>query len=99
MDTSTGFRAMPTSCLTCVFCPTLTLFPELQPRTGIDKAVADYVFQFEETGEFLADVGGLVERLLPKYEREGKAYLNHSYRMHRRASPAPWPLRNGLQLA
>lgn len=49
--------------------------PELKPLTGRDAPVSDYVLQSTEAQELLADVKQLLDRTLPRYEREGKAYL------------------------
>lgn len=49
--------------------------PELKPLTGRDAPVADYVLKSSEAQELLADVRQLLDRTLPRYEREGKAYL------------------------
>lgn len=47
----------------------------LRPLPGTDPRVADYVFARRETGEFLEHARGLLGFALPRYEREGKAYL------------------------
>ncbi len=49
--------------------------PELRPLTGRDAPVADYVLKSSEAQELLTDVRQLLDRTLPRYEREGKAYL------------------------
>lgn len=48
---------------------------ELRPRTGLDPAVAAFVLETAEAKELLTDLGGLLRKLLPRYEREGKSYL------------------------
>jgi UPF0042 nucleotide-binding protein len=48
---------------------------ELKPLTGLDPAVARFVVDAPESQELLTDLGALLRKLLPRYEREGKAYL------------------------
>jgi RNase adapter protein RapZ len=48
---------------------------ELRPKTGRDPEVAAFVLESAEAKELLADLTGLLGRLLPRYEREGKSYL------------------------
>ena len=57
------------------FAPNPYYIEELKPLSGIDKSVADYVFDFEETKEFLAKITDLVVFLLPYFEKEGKTQL------------------------
>jgi UPF0042 nucleotide-binding protein len=49
--------------------------PHLRPQTGLDAPVRDYVLGSEETQELVLDVLTLLDHTLPRYEREGKAYL------------------------
>ena len=49
--------------------------PGLRALTGVDTAVSDYVFSFDQAGEFLQKVEDLLEFVIPEYEQEGKAYL------------------------
>lgn len=49
--------------------------PELKPMTGREAAVSEYVLGSSEAQELLTDVQQLLDRTLPRYEREGKAYL------------------------
>jgi UPF0042 nucleotide-binding protein len=49
--------------------------PDLKPLTGRDAPVAEFVLGSSEAQELLADVTQLLDRTLPRYEREGKAYL------------------------
>ena len=49
--------------------------PALRPQTGLDAPVRDYVLASSETQELVRDVLTLLEHTLPRYEREGKAYL------------------------
>lgn len=57
------------------FLPNPHFVPELRPKTGREKDVADYVLQRPETEELLADLGQFFEHTLPRYQQEGKAYL------------------------
>jgi UPF0042 nucleotide-binding protein len=49
--------------------------PNLKPKPGTDDAVREYVLGDAETQEFLETVRNFLSYLLPRYEREGKAYL------------------------
>ena len=49
--------------------------PHLRALTGQDEAVARYVLDAPETGEFMKRTSALLEYVLPRYEREGKSYL------------------------
>ena len=49
--------------------------PQLRPKTGLDKEVAEFVLAAPEARELLDDLGKLMLKLLPRYEREGKSYL------------------------
>ena len=57
------------------FLPNPHFVPDLRPKTGREKEVADYVLGAEPTLELLADLRTLLTHTLPRYEREGKAYL------------------------
>jgi RNase adapter protein RapZ len=57
------------------FLPNPYFVPELKALTGRDPAVAQYVLEREESAEFLTRLEGLLEFLLPRYQREGKSYL------------------------
>lgn len=57
------------------FLPNPYFVAELRPESGLDPSVRDYVLGAPDTGPFVDDVLGLLERTLPLYEREGKAYL------------------------
>jgi RNase adapter protein RapZ len=60
----------------CRFMPNPHWVDELRPRTGLDAAVRDYVMAQEGTQEFLDELDRLLRLTLPRYEREGKAYLS-----------------------
>ncbi|MFP4390348.1 MAG: RNase adapter RapZ [Desulfococcaceae bacterium] len=49
--------------------------PELKPLDGRTAEVRDFVLDRDETRRFLANFTGLLDDLIPQYEREGKAYL------------------------
>lgn len=48
---------------------------ELRHKTGLDKAVRDYVFQSPMTTEFVRRLKEFTGWLLPRYEEEGKSVL------------------------
>jgi UPF0042 nucleotide-binding protein len=48
---------------------------ELRGRTGEDQKVKDYVLKQTETTTFLERFSGMIEYLIPLYEKEGKSYL------------------------
>jgi RNase adapter protein RapZ len=47
----------------------------LRHRTGLDRPVAEFVLNAAEADEFVVRITGLLEYLLPHYEREGKNYV------------------------
>jgi UPF0042 nucleotide-binding protein len=49
--------------------------PQLKPKPGTDPTVRAYVLSDAETQEFLEIIRNFLAYLLPRYEREGKAYL------------------------
>ncbi|HKU36639.1 MAG TPA: RNase adapter RapZ [Polyangiales bacterium] len=49
--------------------------PQLRPKTGIDREVSEFVLAAPEARELLQDLSALLGKLLPRFEREGKAYL------------------------
>jgi len=57
------------------FLPNPHWVPELREQTGRDAAVRDYVFSHDEAGVFVERVSGLLDFLIPEYEKEGKSYL------------------------
>jgi UPF0042 nucleotide-binding protein len=48
----------------------------LRDKTGKDAAVRDYVFESPDAAEFVKRYAELLAFLLPRYQFEGKAYLN-----------------------
>ena len=49
--------------------------PELKPLTGKDKAVNEYVLQFEQSQVLLLKLKDMIDFLLPLYVKEGKSQL------------------------
>ena len=49
--------------------------PELQPQSGRDPAVADYIRRDPGFEPFFAGLSGMLAALLPRFEGEGKSYL------------------------
>jgi UPF0042 nucleotide-binding protein len=63
----------------CRFLPNPHWVDELRPLRGIDAAVRDYVMSQPVTAEFLDDLTGMLELLLPAYIAEGKSYLTVAF--------------------
>lgn len=57
------------------FIPNPYFIPELQPLTGLDRAVSDYVLAQSSCQDFMKRFRDLLLYLLPQYQREGKSYL------------------------
>lgn len=57
------------------FMPNPFYMEELRHRTGLDQAVADYVFSFPQTGNFMKRLEDLLAFTLPLYAEEGKTSL------------------------
>ncbi len=57
------------------YLPNPHFVPDLKPKTGVDPEVAEFVLHAPETQELLADLLPMLRGVLPRYEREGKAYL------------------------
>ena len=57
------------------FMPNPFYIEELRHQTGLDKPVADYVFGFQQTQDFLRKVEDLLSFTLPLYAEEGKTRL------------------------
>ena len=58
------------------FMPNPFYIEDLRPQTGLDSAVADYVFSFPQTGAFLKKLEDLLAFTLPLYAEEGKTSLS-----------------------
>ena len=57
------------------FLPNPYYKPELRNQTGLDKDVFDYVMNHAESEEFYKHLLGLIEPILPGYQKEGKSVL------------------------
>ena len=57
------------------FMPNPFYIQDLRPKTGLDKAVADYVFSFQQTRDFMKKLEDLLSFTLPLYAEEGKTSL------------------------
>ncbi len=57
------------------FMPNPFYIQELRHQTGLDQPVADYVFSFQQTYDFLHKVEDLLGFALPLYAEEGKTGL------------------------
>lgn len=57
------------------FLPNPYYKPELRNQTGLDRDVFDYVMNHAESEEFYQHLLGLIEPILPGYQKEGKSIL------------------------
>lgn len=57
------------------FLPNPYYKPELRNQTGLDTAVYDYVMEHQESEAFYGHLLGLIEPILPGYQKEGKSVL------------------------
>ena len=57
------------------FMPNPFYIEELRHQTGLDAPVADYVFSFPQTGDFVKRLHELLDFTLPMYAEEGKTNL------------------------
>lgn len=57
------------------FMPNPFYIEELRPQTGLDQAVSDYVFSFQQTQGYLKRLEDLLSFSLPLYAEEGKTTL------------------------
>jgi UPF0042 nucleotide-binding protein len=57
------------------FLPNPHWVDELRPLTGLDEPVRRHVLDQPDTTEFLTQLEALLAFLIPRYRREGKAYL------------------------
>jgi UPF0042 nucleotide-binding protein len=60
------------------FLPNPHFVPQLRPKTGMDREVAEYIFRFPEAKETLQLITRFIEFTLPMYEQEGKAYVTYA---------------------
>ena len=65
--------------LDCRFLPNPHWVEELRPQTGLDPDVRDHVLGQPAATEFLHQLEGLLDLLLPAYVAEGKAYLTVAF--------------------
>ncbi len=57
------------------FMPNPYYVEELKHKTGLDRAVQDFVFSFQQTNDFLKQLEAMLSFLLPLYAEEGKSVL------------------------
>lgn len=57
------------------FLPNPHYIEHLRPKTGLEAEVSEYVFQWDESIEFLEKLSGFIGFTLPHYQREGKSQL------------------------
>lgn len=57
------------------FMPNPYYVEELKRKTGLDREVQDFVFSFQQTNDFMAQLEKLLAFLLPLYSEEGKTVL------------------------
>lgn len=57
------------------FMPNPFYIEDLRPKTGLDQAVSDYVFSFQQTRDFMKKLEDLLSFTLPLYAEEGKTSL------------------------
>ena len=48
---------------------------ELREKTGLDQEVSDYVMNHPESEDFYQNLKGLLQPILPGYQKEGKSVL------------------------
>jgi RNase adapter protein RapZ len=59
----------------CRFLPNPHWIPELAPRSGLDRAVKDYVMRQQGTEEFISSYLDVLQITLSGYERSGKLFM------------------------
>jgi UPF0042 nucleotide-binding protein len=57
------------------FLPNPHFVPELRPLTGADSQIVEFMKSHAATVEFLEKLEGMLNFLLPQFEKEGKSYL------------------------
>ncbi|MCQ2411102.1 MAG: RNase adapter RapZ [Elusimicrobiaceae bacterium] len=76
---SFGFKyGLPKECdivMDVRFLPNPYYVPKLRNKTGLDKAVQDYIMSFKDARDFAQKFAELIKYLIPKYIKEGKSYL------------------------
>lgn len=58
------------------FLPSPHFVDSLKDLTGLDEEVKEFVLENEDTREFIGRLKDFLMFLIPKYEKEGKSYLN-----------------------
>ena len=58
------------------FLPNPFYVEDLRPLCGLDRAVGDFVFGYQQTRSFMEKIQELIDFLLPLYIEEGKLGLN-----------------------
>ena len=58
------------------FLPNPYFISDLREHNGNEKAVEEYVMQWDDTEQFLLNLFKMITFLTPLYEKEGKSYLN-----------------------
>lgn len=53
--------------------------PVLKPLDGRDRRIADFVGADPDFAPFFASITGMLDRLIPRYYREGKSYLTIAF--------------------
>ena len=61
------------------FLPNPNYIPKLNPLSGKDRAVVNYIRSFPQTQEFVRRISDLLAFLIPRYMGEGKSYLTISF--------------------
>lgn len=57
------------------FLPNPYYVPELKEQTGLDGAVRDYIFAYQQTRDYMEKVKSLLDFSMPYYAHEGKSEL------------------------
>lgn len=57
------------------FLPNPHYIDQLRPKTGLDQEVSGYVFQWDESLQFVDKLTDFIDYTLPHYQREGKSQL------------------------
>ena len=57
------------------FLPNPFYLPELKKKNGTEEEVAEFVFSYQQTQDFLEKLKDMIDYLLPFYEEEGKTQL------------------------
>ena len=57
------------------FLPNPYYIPELKTQTGLDEPVRNFIFQYQQTKDFVEKTEDLLDFLLPNFVDEGKSEL------------------------